>query len=61
MKNDRICPLWNNDRNSFKIHAGFFKISVYHTIRKFKLLAKLTERQILPVEGDTGGKFSGCK
>ena len=38
-------------RNSFKIHAGFFKISVYHVSGKFKPSAKLTIRQILPVGG----------
>ena len=31
INNDRIWLLWNNGGNSFKIHAGFFKISDYHT------------------------------
>ena len=31
LNNDRIWLLWNNGGNSFKIHAGFFKISDYHT------------------------------
>ena len=44
-------------RNSFKIHAGFFKISVYHVSGKFKPSAKLTIRQILPVGGDCGRFF----
>ena len=45
IENDRIWPLWNNGGNSFKIHTGFFKISVYHMSSKFKPSAKLTERQ----------------
>ena len=44
-----------------KYTRDFCKISVYHTSGKFKPSAKLTERQILPVGGDTGGKFLGCK
>ena len=38
INNDRIWLLWNNGGNSFKIHAGFFKISDYHTGGKFKPL-----------------------
>ena len=47
--NDRIWLPWNNGGNSFKIHAGFFKISDYHTSGRFKPSAKLMIRQILPV------------
>ena len=35
--------------NSFKIYAGFFKISDYRTSGRFKPSAKLMMRQILPV------------
>ena len=55
--NDRLWLLWNNGGNSFKIHAGFFKISDYHTSGRFKPSAKLTIRQILPVGGDSGRLF----
>ena len=59
-KNDRIWQLWNNGGNSFKIHAGFFKISDYHTSGRFKPSAKLMIRQILPV-GVILVDFLGCK
>ena len=42
IKNDRIWLLWNNGGNSFKIHAGFFKISDYHTSGRFKPSAKVS-------------------
>ena len=58
-KNDRIWLLWNNGGNSFKIHAGFFKISDYHTSGRFKPSAKQTIRQI-PV-GVILVDFLGCK
>ena len=60
IKNDRIWLLWNNGGNSFKIHAGFFKISDYHTSGRFKPSAKLMIRQILPV-GVILVNFLGCK
>ena len=41
-ENDRIWLLWNNGGNSFKIHAGFFKISDYHTSGRFKPSAKVS-------------------
>ena len=58
--NDRIWLPWNNGGNSFKIHAGFFKISDYHTSGRFKPSAKLMIRQILPV-GVILVDFLGCK
>ena len=58
--NDRIGLPWNNGGNSFKIHAGFFKISDYHTSGRFKPSAKQTIRQILPV-GVILVDFLGCK
>ena len=58
--NDRIWLPWNNGGNSFKIHAGFFKISYYHTSGRFKPSAKLMIRQILPV-GVILVDFLGCK
>ena len=60
INNDRIWLLWNNGGNSFKIHAGFFKISDYHTSGRFKSSAKLMIRQILPV-GVILVYFLGCK
>ena len=57
---DRLWLLWNNGGNSFKIHAGFFKISDYHTSGRFKPSAKQTIRQILPV-GVILVDFFGCK
>ena len=60
INNGRIWLLWNNGGNSFKIHAGFFKISDYHTSGRFKPSAKLMIRQILPV-GVILVDFLGCK
>ena len=60
INNDRIWLLWNNGGNSFKIHAGFFKISDYHTSGRFKPSAKLMIRQILPVRVILVD-FLGCK
>ena len=52
IKNDRIWPLWNNGGNSFKLHAEFFNISVYHTNGKWQ-----THDTTNPRGGDTG-RFS---
>ena len=49
INNDRVWLLRNIGGNSFKIHAGFFKISDYHTSGRFKPSAKLMIRKILPV------------
>ena len=49
INNDRIWLLWNNSRNSLKMHAGFFKISDYHTSGRFKPSAKLMIRRVLHV------------
>ena len=60
INNDRIWLLWNNGGNSFKIHAGFFKISDNHTSGRFKPSAKLMIRQILSVRVILVD-FLGCK
>ena len=59
IEDDCIWPLQINGGNSFKIQAGFFKVSVYHTSGRFKPSAKLTIRQILAVEGDSDKKIQG--
>ena len=41
INNDRIWLLWNNGGSSFKINAGFFKISDYHTSGRFERRAFL--------------------
>ena len=60
INNDRIWLLWNKGGNSFKIHAGFFKIFDYHTSGRFKPSAKLMIRQILSVRVILVD-FLGCK
>ena len=40
---------WEQWWKSFKIHAGFFKISIYLMSSKFIPSAELKKRQILPV------------
>ena len=57
IKNDRIWLLWNNGGNSFKIQAGFFKISDYHTSGRFKSLAKLMIRYKSSPWGDSDRFF----
>ena len=58
INNDRIWLLWNNGGNSFKIHAGFFKISDYPASGRFKPSAKLmTDKTNPPREGDSGRFF----